>query len=483
MYRKLFTVFTPSTQVGNFLNNIPLAMATGVSPMRMQYNFWSFAVSEVKNYGSTYRYLLDKGLLNSDLTRTDLLTTFKEFSTMLKEQSNSPGVLKKINDFATKTYRVNDELAKIAAFKSLIDLGIKPEVALNRVANGFQNSKRVGKAYDFASKTPAFGMMFARWGGDLGRIITHAATRRPLNIAALVATWHLAAYVASKLSGETDEERKVRESRSTAKIPMPDLLGGDIPLTWKIGKNELNIARFMSPVYIYQNAEIDDRVQMLNRILPFQYEQTSYTMNPKGTFAVSVAKSLKDPLLAPWIQRYILNSDWRGTPILDPNQTKYDVESNLSSFDKQVNGARYIFRSVVPYGALLDDFIATSKDGTDYYNRERTPGQVMLRWIGWNSQTFDDAQYYKTAISEIETLDRKLEDLSTMKKSLNTLLDKGRITPEKYDRRSAELVEKEAILQVEVNKIMERHTAYIKSIPSERLPEIKRKYQELMNKK
>jgi hypothetical protein len=465
-YRGLFTKWNPGVQLGNHTGNIPFSMLLGISPMRFEYNFWHYARKEAKNYGPTYRYLLDKGLLRSDLTRTDLAEAWENMAKELDKVVEDPNMFQKLKAIPGKAYSANDDLAKLAAFKSLMDMGYKPEKAVQFIREAYQNFNRVGKFYDFASKMPAIGNMFAKWGGDLFRISKLGITRRPLNLAAGLGTLHLIAYLASVWSGESENERKIREGRpGFPKIPMPNWLGGDIPLAIKIGDTELNLARFVSPLYIYSTPDQDDVYQLFQRFLPVQIPVPSYTTNPSGKGAVWMSQFLKDPIMSPIVQT-ALNADWKGAPILDPNETIYK-QSNLSSTDKAINAVRFLARSYVPYGAYGDDFIRALTGNPDYYGRTKTPGQVALRFIGWNSQQFKEDRYFRTLMNEGSIVDSKLKSLVESAKSAIKARDEGKITPEQYSRREAELLEDFAKEISRMQAYKEKATPYLrkKSIP------------------
>ena len=475
-YRGLFTKWNPGVQLGNHTGNIPFSMLLGISPMRFEYNFWHYARKEAKNYGPTYRYLLDKGLLRSDLTRTDLAAAWENMAKELDKVVEDPNMFQKLKAIPGKAYSANDDLAKLAAFKSLMDMGYKPEKAVQFIREAYQNFNRVGKFYDFASKMPAIGNMFAKWGGDLFRISKLGITRRPLNLAAGLGTLHLIAYLASVWSGESENERKIREGRpGFPKIPMPNWLGGDIPLAIKIGDTELNLARFVSPLYIYSTPDQDDVYQLFQRFLPVQIPVPSYTTNPSGKGAVWMSQFLKDPIMSPIVQT-ALNADWKGAPILDPNETIYK-QSNLSNTDKIINAVRFLARAYVPYGAYGDDFIRALTGNPDYYGRTKTPGQVALRFIGWNSQQFKEDRYFRTLMNEGNMVDSRMKSLIESAKSVIKARDLGQITQAQYHRREAELLEEFAKQVSKMKAYKEKAEPYLSRKSMAELEQLSREYQ------
>jgi len=399
----------------------------------------------------TYRYLLGKGLLNSDYTKQDLVQSVKDLENINNElaASNNPvAMMKRFNTWINETYSRVDELGKIAAFKSLTDLGLTPEQALNRTANGFQNFKRVGKLYDIYSKTPLLGNRFGKFQGDLMRIIKTGVQTRPLNYAAFLGTLYGMGFVASYFSDESDEDKKIRESRVGApKIKTPFL---DIPLSFKVGGNELNIARFISPFYIYSTPDEDDIYQSLLRVMPYGLDFIDKTNNPDGKWGVFVAKNVKDPLLAPLAQWFV-DSDFRGMPILDPKETKWE-KSRITPTERNINALRFLGRSYVPYGSFGDDFIRAMQGEPDYYGREKTAPQVALRFLGYNSQVWKDERYNNIVTGKIKKLSREFSDNGASLHSLKKDFNSGDINKSQYINRGSYLLRRNAELLSDVQK-------------------------------
>lgn len=395
----VLTRWNPAVRAGNYTGNIIFAGLMGVDPLTFNINLNTFARNEVKTYGSTYRYLLSKGILSSDITRADIADSMKNYNESLMGKKGN--VLKEFNKWVNESYQRVDDLAKIAAFKSLIDMGLTNEQAIRRVSNGMQNSKRIGKAYDYAAKTPIVGNPFSRFKGDMMRLLPSTMANTPLNVAGFAAALHATANIASILSGESESDRKIREGRTGfPKIAMPDWLGGDIPLAFKMGKDELNVARFLSPYYIYSTVDDDDVYQSIMKLSPYSFDTDKRTQNPEGKWAVFAAKNAQDPLFAGLVQ-WIVNSDFKGMPITDKDISKWSPNSSLSKKEQAINQMRYLIRSYAPYGQFGDDLFRAMSGEEDYYGRERSPLQVTLRFLGYNSQTFSDDRYNKTLVKSI----------------------------------------------------------------------------------
>lgn len=445
-YKKLFTVYNPGVQVGNHTGNIIFSSWLGISPVRFEVNFWKNAVKEVQDYSPTYRMLMDKGLLKSDLTREDLISTIDQLTNALDEASKSNNPLKWVGDNMQNIYQKNDDLAKIAGFLSLTQMGMKPETAIKRVADGYQNFRRVAKSYDIVSKLPVIGNPFGRFPGDLSRIVRTGLATRPLTYAAFGGTLAALASMTSALSGESEDDKKIRESRiGFPKIPLSGLTFGhlpDIPLAFKLGKNELNIARFISPYYIYSTPDNDDTYQALTRMSPFQWDFTNRTINPSGITAVNIAKNLKDPVFA-GIGQLILDSDWKGLPVIDPNATFYK-KSSLTPKEKIINSFRFLARAYIPYGSYGDDLIRAMGGKEDYYGRTKTPSQILLRFIGYNSQQFPDDKYTKILESSIKADAYQFKDNASILKQIEKDREAKKITDTEYLKRYSYYMEKQA---------------------------------------
>jgi len=419
-YKKLFTVYNPGVHVGNIMGDNMFAFLQGIDFISLNYNL-GFAKREINGYGATYRYLIKKGLLKSDLTRGDLVKSLEVLSNMQEEAAASTtpfktflkNIKKNVNKGAGKAESVYggvDDLYKISAFKCLVDGGYTAEQAVELVAEGFQNYKRVGKLYDFTSKIPVVGQPFGKFSGDLARILKNAGAKRPLNLIAFGATLHAIAALASHSSGESEEERKLRENRpGAAKIPLPDILGGNISLDWLLGNKVLNVARFVSPVYIYGNLdENNDKLELIKKLLPISFETVDRTNNPTGPTAVTIAKNINDPLFT-WLQLLPkIDSDFKGRPTIDPTATKYKP-SKISDNERVFNVLRFFGRQYIPYGALGDDLIYAALGKEGYYSK-KTVTEVFARFVGVKLEAFPEERYKEISTNKIKSLHYQFKD-------------------------------------------------------------------------
>lgn len=451
-YKKLFTVWNPGVHLGNLTSNYVFAYLSGINAGRLSLNVPK-AIKEINEYGPMYRYLIAKGVLKSSLSQVDLVNSITTLDKLTLDATESQSVWSKLAEIPISVYAGVDDVYKIAAYISLLEEGMSPNKAVDRVMEGFQNYKRVGKTYDVTSKIPFVGKPFGKFAGDLMRISKNAVTTRPLQTAAFIAALHAIAYLASKMSGEDDRERRIRASRpGFPKIPMPEMLGGDIELGYKIGHNEFNVARLITPLFIYSGVDDGDAYDAWQKFSPLPLQVDTWTNHPSGTGTVNLAKNFgSDPILSPILQLW-LNADFRGVPILDPKESKY-VASTLTDKEKLTNAIGFLLRS---YGgswyALLDDFTAAAKGEEDYYGRTKTPAQVVSRFFGVKLEKFPDTKYGKIMESKAKAYQYQLED---NKKLYNTILKQyglGQITKEVAEKRMIPVIEERADI---INKMKE----------------------------
>lgn len=467
--KKGVTVYRPDVNLGNFTGNILFANWLGINPARYLGNL-SYAVNQEQQYGDIYRYLLKKGVLNPGGTLDDLKKTSTVIENIIYGKADPSVVSRfvgKVDESITNLYQNVDQWAKIAAFKSLVDMGIKPEVAVEKVANGFQNFRRIGRIYDMASKTPLAGPPFAKFAGDLLRISTSALKRNPLSMSAFLATLSAAGYYSSRWSGESDEDRRIRVGRKgTPKIPLPNFLGGAIPLSFKIGNKSLNAARFISPLYGYTQSEDNDYTGTLLRLAPMYVSFKDGKADWNKTMSADI-------FTAP-IVNLLSDADWMGLPIHDPRVDKYHERSSLPVKDRFVNNVRFLMRGYIPgYGQMLDDLYEVSTTGMDRYGRKKTPGMVLARYLGWNTQIFDEEMYQKTVESTIRTEMRELSftvaDLRRIKKIHEGKVPGETMSDTEYMKRFNELTERQVKL---IDSAKDKIEKNIKRVPKKRVSEI-----------
>ena len=478
-WKKYFTIYNPAVHMGNFMGNIIFAVSMGINPVRFNANFFTNAKAEIKRKGQLYQWMVNEGMMNADVSWEDMTSNVSKMD-LLVNKSGMPTwddlkskPFNSLARLAERIYHINDNIGKVAAMQSLLQMGLSWDQASEKVKNGMQNRNRIGPLYKVMSKIPIIGPPFGMFTGDLIRIITSGFTRTPLTMGVYIAGLHGLAALASGFGDEDERQRKTRESRpGFTSIPLPELVendwakyiplinffAGPVPLSIKWGKNgELNLARYLSPLYIYQSPTDDDFYNAIQRLSPLPIEkEMDWTSNPKGIKAVWLAKMAKDPRFSPLIQMWS-DSDFRGIPITDRKATVYRP-STITDAEKAANVRKFLSRSYIPYYYLVDDMKNVIETGRDYYDRERTPTQIALRFlVGYNAQVFDDAKYVDIAnkavmakASQFARNEKLLKDLYNqyleLKKTENPM------SIEVYAARQFELLYKQSILFEDVKQ-------------------------------
>jgi hypothetical protein len=317
-----------------------------------------------------------------------------------------------------KVYSATDDIMKMAAFKSLLEMGYQPKNAINQVKEGFQNYRRVGKAYDLFSKAPLIGNPFGKFAGDLQRIVTKGITQRPLTTMGFLMAIKLMSLAFSRMSGEDDRRRRIREGRmGFPKIPFPDALGGDIPLAFKLNGDEMNVARFLSPIYLYSSGD-GDAFEFMQKLSPQPLETPGdYTKNPNGAGSVIVAKNANDPVLAPLFQM-MFNSDFRGAPIYDPKQTQYR-KATLTKEERGANALRFVLRAYIPW-------------------------QVAVNFLGVKITEFPETRYGQLLEQRLNNYGYQFKETEEAIRLLGKQKSKGEITAQQYMDRVVPQLEAQA---------------------------------------
>lgn len=411
--KKSFTVYNPQVQLGNFMSNFTFSFAAGIPVTTIVKNLPS-ARKELKGYGDVYMHLLKHGLLQSDVLSGDL-TPVKGASAQKKAEVKASGSTmtkllhglnpKRADQWASKKYQNTDNVMKIAGYLSFRDMGHSDAEARKLVYDSYQNYATVGKIWDVASKTPLIGPPFVKFQGDLLRIAKNAATARPLTTAALLIGMKLTADMLSEWSGEDPEIKKIREGRNfIPRIPIGKISGWEegIPLVWKVKGTEINVARFVSPFYIYDKGNWRDRLDKLNKIMPFDLERRGTPTEGVETVGAAFA----DPVLGPLIS-LSWDRDFRGKSILDPDGTRY--KGTFPSKDERIiNALTYLGRSWVPLFSNAHDMKLAYYGHEDYYGRDKSFAQAFGNNIV-KMREFGEEQANETIVKEFEYLFAQME--------------------------------------------------------------------------
>lgn len=423
LQKKLLTVFNPTTNVGNIVSDQVFGFVTGVDPLTLNKN-----LLELKSNPSSYKkisdYLMRKGIVGTDITRTDFVDKLGQIDdlAMGKKQNIVSKVAGNIQEF----YGGTDDVYKASAFKSLLDKGFTLEEATRKVADGFQNYANVGKFYDVWSKTPIVGSTFIKFQGDLLRIIKNGAVNNPLGLISFLGILQGISLLTSKLSGEKPEDYKTRTERFAA----PMIPGLNIPLTWQTPWGEINAARYISPFFA------NNETTNLGKMLPFVPN-----IDTKKDVASNIAMNANDPLLSTPVQLAV-NRDFRGKPISDPNENKYQP-STLTRGEKLVNQAKFTGRAYLPPPVnSAIDVASVASGGTNMYGQKQTVPQSIAR-LGGIKVTQFGADEAKATREKDAYFDNKGDE--SVKSLIGSVVEsqiRGDITQEQADARVKELSKK-----------------------------------------
>lgn len=384
LQKKLLTVFNPTTNVGNIVSDNVFGFMVGVDPLTLNKNIYKLAKNktELKTISD---YLMRKGIIGTDITRTDFTSKIGSIDALAETKGMVKG-LRAIPDKITSFYGGTDDMYKAGAFKALLDKGYGLEEATKLVGDAFQNYANVGKFYDAWAKTPIFGKAFIKFQGDLMRIIKNAAVNRPMHLASFLGALYGVAQLSSKLSGETPEDKNARETRFGA----PTIPGLNIPLTWQTPYGEINVARYISPFYANNAGGDNTPLGIASKVLP-GIPDFNFTKGGGLDIQKTIAKSAGDPLLGPLAQ-FAVNADFRGKPILDPNENKYQP-STLTPGEKTANGATWLARAYTPpVPNSLINVGAAAMGMPDQYGATRSVPQALARAAGIKVQTYGPEQ-------------------------------------------------------------------------------------------
>jgi hypothetical protein len=418
LQKKLLTVFNPTTNIGNIVSDQVFGFVTGVDPLTLNKNLLDFKNNPAE-YKQLSRYLMKQGITSTDITSTDFVNKLGMIDDLAA--NTKPGKIATIANKVQSFYGGTDDVYKASAFKALLDKGFTLEEATRKVADGFQNYANVGKFYDVWAKTPVVGSAFIKFQGDLMRIIKNGAINNPMGLISFLGTLWGVARLSSKLSGESDEDRKTRENRFAA----PMIPGLKIPLTWQTPIGEINVARYISP--FYANNETTNVAKML----PFVPD-----INPDKDIASNIAMNADDPLLSTPVQ-LLVNRDFRGKPISDPDENKFQP-STLTSGEKLTNQAKFAARSYTPptINSMID-VGAAAQGKPNMYGTPQTVPQAVARVGGVKISNMTPEEVQKIRANDAQYQQKDNEAMQKQISAVTKQLLSGEISQAQADNRIA----------------------------------------------
>jgi hypothetical protein len=389
-YKKYRTVYNPFVQTGNITGNVFFATINGINPFMFIKGMYDNRNISKRN-PALYESLLKAGYIGPVAMTGEL----KPLDILNPEQ----GAFGKFDEFATKAYVGADNLAKISAYQIYRRQGLTHEQAIRRGYDAFQNYATVGKTWDIASKIPLFGPTFVKFQADLQRILVNNMLTTPLTTIGTVMMIKMLGNLSSALSGETEEEQMIREQRKgVPRIPFVD-----IPLSFKVGKREVNVARYLSPLYLYNRGDSEMELSELSKFMPIQFQQKEEgKMFPLPAFADATWG---------WLGSVIADKDFRGMSISDPKKTAF-TDPNTPTEIKVWNVINYALRSQMPFYKGTRDVIAGATGQLDYYGRKRTWFDAIINNV-IKIQQFDKPEIKNYVERNLNYLTSKYASLAT----------------------------------------------------------------------
>jgi hypothetical protein len=479
---KAKTTWNPLTRAGNITMNFVFASLMGIDPITLLKNRVA-AKESIDAYDADTRELDANGLLGVSMGRDlqdvdekdakEALSTAVEKATGLQMRKPKSGqepapevpkgkgriladkvvsAAKELDQALTDSYGRADDVAKVAAFKSLVyDYGKSREEAIRIIGSGMQNYNTVGKAYDYASKSVN---RFVKFKADSARILYNTFKERPLNLMATLGMLLAAQALASKISGEDEEERKIREERPyTNKIKLGPVT---ISLTMKFGDSEINVARYLAPYSMYDAGYDSNTLKDVSTYLPFQYD-------PNTVIAVN------DPLIGPIIN-LATDKDFRGMPIYDTGANKY-ISKTVTDDEKIWNGVAFAARNyAAPYYGWGENIYAAATGDKDYYGRSRNMTEALLNTV-IKVQKVNNATLQKTYEGVLRKLDGDVQDVS------KTISHKASM----MDRAISDKYEQEGVTQEQIDAFVAKQERGLIKFTVEQQAEIEKKITEIEN--
>lgn len=456
---KKLTTWNPLTRTGNILMNFVFATMAGVDPITLLKNRPA-AKEGMDSYDADVRFLDANGLLGvtlaNELTKTedlsrgkkivsdvvdsikskkkldsvaeqaeqDELDSSEEVINEAKESlsknlwakaktgaTKTKQTISNLDDVFTSSYGKSDDVAKVALFKSLVnDYGYSREAALKTVASSMQNYNTVGKAYDAASKTTE---RFIKFKADSARILYNTFKSRPLNLMATLGSFMAMQALFSSLSGEDEDERKIREGRPG----IPKLKLGPLNLSFvlKTGDYEINVARYLAPYSVYDSQYNDAAPSPIAAFAPFMVDRNTVIR-------------VNDPFVGPVVQ-LITDKDFQIKPIGDPGVNKF-VGQTVTDSEIRLNQLAFLGRNYgAPYYSWIENAVKASSGEKDFYGRERSVGAAALNAVIKTQKVDSDI-----LTKQYEGISRKLvseyqginNNISNKRKSIGRLIDEKR---------------------------------------------------------
>lgn len=409
------TSYSPGTFIGNLFSN-PLFFnrGSGVNSAQQAYNMAKNVPDLVAHTKGTK---LDPDILEMQRhgikfgNTTDELVGSKQNLRVLDDT----GRLTSVKDMAmlpNKIYAGADDLAKVSIFKTLKKRGMDSETAALRVSQFTQDYGNAGRAVQMLADSPVLGNPFARFVPELLRLTKNNLLYNP--VGTFAGLYGLAALQQKlfKDSGETEEERALRESApGKVKIPFSSWVNGmvggkgDISLDFPVGDSAVNAARALG-FNFPQEPGVDAETSLLKNLAPFAIP---FMKDPNDQMNFEWQQMVSSMLFKPLAEQ-LANKDFMGRTVDDPtnrvrdelpgaDQTKYT--DNVSDEAKMNNRLYHLFMNWFPLSGEADAAASNTgvRDaltkpgvndmGKDYYGKDRTGAEAVWRALGFKVESND----------------------------------------------------------------------------------------------
>lgn len=398
-FKSTKTTLSPATTAGNIISN-PVAFnpAAGVNMFTQGKNMAKTSVKMVKDSrGNFDRSLYEARKQGVGVGDTGKQLTGDKRVELEVGKKNSKNPYKVAGSF----YGGVDQTAQVALYDELIKRGLSPEVAARRVMAGTQDYGGVGRGVQSLADAPVLGKPFARFTPELMRLTKNNIIYNPVGTAAKVAAVAKGGDALSKASGETEEERKAREEAvGQTQIPYTNLItkmatgrNENLSLNFAvpkgvpvIGDSSVNVARLSGLNYPIEPG--GDATAALKRQLNPVADLTR--KDAQGNTVIAPNQMVSSLTGRP-IADQIANRDFMGRSITDPENKTYvegvgekgkKLAGAPSTKEQRNNRIRAAKQAYVPFANEEDSVRSSIKGQKDYYGKERTKTQGVLRAAG-----------------------------------------------------------------------------------------------------
>ena len=403
--KKGLTTYLPITRAVNIIGGFWFSYHAGIPHFTFLTNRVK-AKEDLDAYGDISRMLMAEGILSKSAGHVEFKNTLSAMIKSLEtvgikvDKEKAKKRFKRINqldEWAVESYGRTDDVAKVAAYISLKEMGVEHNEAIERISEGFQNYATVGKAWSISAKTPLVGKAFGRFIADIMRIRYNNIKNRPITTLSYLGVSAAMAHMFSEMAGEDDTTEEVRTSRDF----IPKQLGIDeLSLMWQVpGVGEVNMAKYVTPFYTYDMGEFSNgMMEETTKWLPYQLKTREGSMIP-----IPVSN---DPSLG-YMRDLWVDRDFRDKSIRNPDGIP------LTDAEMRNNEIVYAMRNGIPlrFGTFAHDMYLAVNGMEDYYGRNRDLSQALLSRV-IKVQDFGNDEAKQLLERKLDFIDIKIDKLN-----------------------------------------------------------------------